>query len=60
MSKSVFRPEMLALEQNGITRLAFPRMEDPSVNALWFGEGDIFLGNESASYNRFGNCVWFS
>lgn len=37
---SAFRPEMLALEQNGITRLAFPRMDDPKVIALWFGEGD--------------------
>ena len=37
---SVFRPEMLDLEQNGITRLAFPRMDDPKVIALWFGEGD--------------------
>ncbi|MEM7219005.1 MAG: pyridoxal phosphate-dependent aminotransferase [Pseudomonadota bacterium] len=37
---SPFRPEMLALEQNGITRLAFPRMEDPAVIPLWFGEGD--------------------
>lgn len=31
---------MLGLEQNGITRLAFPRMDDPKVIALWFGEGD--------------------
>ena len=38
--RSPFRPEMLELEQNGITRLAFPRMDDPSVIALWFGEGD--------------------
>jgi len=39
--KSAFRPEMLELEQNGITRLAFPRMDDPKVIALWFGEGDV-------------------
>lgn len=38
---NAFRPEMLALEQNGITRLAFPRMDDPKVIALWFGEGDV-------------------
>jgi len=39
--KSAFRPEMLELEQNGITRLAFPRMDDPKAIALWFGEGDV-------------------
>ena len=38
---SPFRKEMRALEQNGITRLAFPRIDDPSVIALWFGEGDV-------------------
>ena len=38
---SPFRKEMLELEQNGITRLAFARMDDPSVIALWFGEGDV-------------------
>jgi len=38
---SPFRKEVLTLEQNGITRLALPRMDDPSVNALWFGEGDV-------------------
>jgi len=38
---SPFRPEMLALEQNGITKVAFPRMDDPKVIALWFGEGDV-------------------
>ena len=36
-----FRKEMVGLEQNGITRLAFPRIDDPSVIALWFGEGDV-------------------
>lgn len=39
--RSPFRKEMLELEQNGITRLAFPRIDDPSVIALWFGEGDV-------------------
>ena len=38
---SPFRKEMRGLEQNGITRLAFPRIDDPSVIALWFGEGDM-------------------
>ena len=38
---SPFRKEMFELEQNGITRLAFGRMDDPSVIALWFGEGDV-------------------
>ncbi len=28
------------LEQNGITKVAFPRLGDPAVIALWFGEGD--------------------
>ena len=28
------------LEQNGITKVAFPRLGDPSVIPLWFGEGD--------------------
>ena len=36
-----FRPELEALEQNGITKLAFPRMNDPDVIPLWFGEGDL-------------------
>jgi aspartate/methionine/tyrosine aminotransferase len=26
--------------QNGITKVAFPRMDDPTVIPLWFGEGD--------------------
>ena len=37
----VLRPEIAALEQNGITRVALPRIGDPDVIALWFGEGDI-------------------
>lgn len=35
------RPDIAALEQNGITKLAFTRMDDPAVIPLWFGEGDI-------------------
>ena len=34
------RPEIAALEQNGITRVALTRIGDPEVIALWFGEGD--------------------
>ncbi len=37
---SPFRPEIEALEQNGITRVALPRITDPNVIPLWFGEGD--------------------
>lgn len=35
------RPEIAALEQNGITRIALPRIDDPDVIALWFGEGGL-------------------
>ncbi|HKI74901.1 MAG TPA: pyridoxal phosphate-dependent aminotransferase [Pseudomonadales bacterium] len=35
------RPEVAALTQNGITRLAFTRLGDPEVIPLWFGEGDL-------------------
>ena len=35
------RPEVAALEQNGITRVALPRLGDPNVIPLWFGEGDL-------------------
>ncbi|MEZ5557310.1 MAG: pyridoxal phosphate-dependent aminotransferase [Pseudomonadales bacterium] len=35
-----FRDEIESLQQNGITRVAFPRMNDPRVIPLWFGEGD--------------------
>jgi len=35
-----FRDEIEAMEQNGITKVAFPRMGDPTVIPLWFGEGD--------------------
>jgi aspartate/methionine/tyrosine aminotransferase len=36
-----FRPEIEALEQNGITGVAMPRLADPKVIPLWFGEGDV-------------------
>ena len=36
-----FRDEVEALEQNGITRVALPRIGDPKVIPLWFGEGDL-------------------
>ncbi|MGE0622220.1 MAG: pyridoxal phosphate-dependent aminotransferase [Pseudomonadales bacterium] len=35
-----FRDEIESLEQNGITRVALKRLNDPSVIPLWFGEGD--------------------
>lgn len=35
-----YRDEIEAIEQNGITRVAFGRMNDPAVIPLWFGEGD--------------------
>ncbi|MCB1684619.1 MAG: aminotransferase class I/II-fold pyridoxal phosphate-dependent enzyme [Pseudomonadales bacterium] len=35
-----FRDEIEALQQNGITKVAFRRMGDPAVIPLWFGEGD--------------------
>ena len=38
---NLLRPEIAALEQNGITRVALPRIGDPDVIALWFGEGDL-------------------
>jgi aspartate aminotransferase len=36
-----FRDEIEALQQNGITKVAFKRMGDPKVIPLWFGEGDV-------------------
>lgn len=36
----LLRAEIESLEQNGITRMALPRIGDPSVIPLWFGEGD--------------------
>ena len=37
----MFKPEVEALRQNGITRTALRRLNDPSVIPLWFGEGDM-------------------
>jgi len=37
----MLREEIEALEQNGITGIALPRIGDPDVIALWFGEGDL-------------------
>ena len=34
------RPDIALMEQNGITGVALPRLGDPSVIPLWFGEGD--------------------
>jgi len=34
------RSDIALLEQNGITGVALPRLNDPSVIPLWFGEGD--------------------
>jgi aspartate aminotransferase len=38
---TAFRRQIEAIEQNGITRVAFTRMGDPAVIPLWFGEGDV-------------------
>ena len=38
---SVIRPEIEALRPTGIARVAVPRLNDPNVIPLWFGEGDI-------------------
>ncbi len=35
------RPDIALLEQNGITAVALPRLNDPAVIPLWFGEGDV-------------------
>ena len=35
-----FRDEIESLKQNGITKVAFKRLDDPKVIPLWFGEGD--------------------
>ena len=37
----MLRREFETLEQNGITRVGLPRIGDPSVIPLWFGEGDL-------------------
>jgi len=34
------RPAIASLPQSGIARVAIPRLGDPSVIPLWFGEGD--------------------
>lgn len=36
----MLKPEVQSLVQNGITQIAFSRLDDPSVIPLWFGEGD--------------------
>ena len=36
----MLRDEFETLEQNGITAVALPRIGDPAVIPLWFGEGD--------------------
>lgn len=35
------RADVAMLDQNGITAVALPRLGDPSVIPLWFGEGDL-------------------
>ena len=35
------RPAIAALDQNGITKIAYQRLDDPAVIPLWFGEGDM-------------------
>ncbi|MYF11359.1 MAG: aminotransferase class I/II-fold pyridoxal phosphate-dependent enzyme [Gammaproteobacteria bacterium] len=35
------RPAIDRLQQNGITKVAFSRFDDPAVIPLWFGEGDL-------------------
>ncbi|MEM7017424.1 MAG: aminotransferase class I/II-fold pyridoxal phosphate-dependent enzyme, partial [Pseudomonadota bacterium] len=37
---TLLREEVEALRQNGITAVAFPRLNDPDIIPLWFGEGD--------------------
>jgi len=38
---NLLRPEIEALQQNGITKVALPYITDPDVIPLWFGEGDM-------------------
>ena len=38
---TLFRTEIETLEQNAITRLVFPRLDDPDIIPLWLGEGDL-------------------
>ena len=37
---SFIRDDILALPQSGLAKIAVPRLNDPSVIPLWFGEGD--------------------
>lgn len=37
---SYVRDDILALPQSGLAKIAVPRLNDPSVIPLWFGEGD--------------------
>jgi len=37
---SLLREEIESLQQNTITRVAFPRIHEKDIIALWFGEGD--------------------
>ena len=37
---SLMRPEIARMEASGIAKVALPRINDPSVLPLWFGEGD--------------------
>ena len=37
---SLLRPEIAQMEASGIAKVALPRINDPSVLPLWFGEGD--------------------
>ena len=39
--EQLFRSEIETLEQNAITRLVFPRIDDPDIIPLWLGEGDL-------------------
>ncbi|MBF2759330.1 MAG: aminotransferase class I/II-fold pyridoxal phosphate-dependent enzyme [Ectothiorhodospiraceae bacterium AqS1] len=38
---SPLHADIAAMQQNGITRIAAKRLDDPKVIPLWFGEGDI-------------------
>ncbi|MDX1433121.1 MAG: aminotransferase class I/II-fold pyridoxal phosphate-dependent enzyme [Gammaproteobacteria bacterium] len=38
---TLMRPEIELLEASGIARVALPRLGDPKVIPLWFGEGDL-------------------
>ena len=38
---SFIRPEIAALQPTGIAKVAVPRLNDPTVIPLWFGEGDL-------------------